>query len=166
MAYDLISSQILTSASSIVSFENIPQTYKDLIFVVSAKTSQASIRSSYNLTVNDDTTNANYQRREFYDEDSVSGGEFQFDRMIGNANGANATSYFNINEMQINGYTASTLRKEIHGIVANPNNATTNYSNWRTGLTRTSNEAITKLSFEKIGSTWVVGSSFCLYGLK
>lgn len=166
MAYELINAQLLTSSIASVSFENIPQTYNDLLFTVSAKTSQASIRSSFNLTVNDDTTDANYQRREFYDEDSVSGAEWQADRLIGNANGSNATSYFAINEMQINGYTSTNIRKDINGIVGNPYNATTNYSNWRTGLTRLNNEAITKLTFAKPGSSWAAGSSFCLYGLK
>lgn len=166
MAYELINAQLLTSATASVSFENIPQTYNDLLFTVNAKTTQASNRSPFSLTVNDDTTNANYQRREWYDEDSASGAEFQFDRGIGNANGTSATNYFGINEMQINGFTSTDIRKDINGIVANPFNATTGYSNWRTGLTRTNNEAITKLSFTSASNTWVAGSSFCLYGLK
>jgi hypothetical protein len=167
MAYELINAQLLASVTTTVSFENIPQSYKDLLFTVNAKASVAANRYPFLLTVNDDTTNANYQRREWYDEDSVSGAEFQFDRGIGNVNGTDATNYFAVNEMQINGYASTNIRKDINGIVANPLNATTGYSNWRTGLTRTSNEAITKLSFTPSGGNqWAVGSSFCLYGLK
>lgn len=166
MSYDLIKSQILNTSVAQVDFLNIPQTYKDLIFTVNAKNNSLNNRSPYTLTINDDTTNSNYQRHEFYDEDSFSGGEFQFDRNIGNISGTGDPYYFAITEMQINGYASNNIRKEIHGIVANPYNATTQYSNWRTGLTWNNTNSIIKISFNTGSNSFVAGSSFCLYGLK
>ena len=166
MAYELIKTVLLVATTAQVDFANIPQTYKDLLITINTKTSQNANRSPFQLTVNNDTTNSNYQRREWYDEDSISGAEFTNDRGIGNTFGTTATNYFGICEMQVNGYTNTAVRKDISGIVANPFNSTTGYSNWRTGLTWMNTNAITTLSFTAAGNVWSIGSSFCLYGLK
>jgi hypothetical protein len=69
--YDLISSTTLASSSSSVTFSLIPDTYRDLILVVEG--SGSSPDSPY-LTLNGDTTNANYRFVRMFGTGSGSGG--------------------------------------------------------------------------------------------
>jgi len=159
--YNFIATQTLGSATSSVTFNNIPQGYTDLVLVVQAKAS-ASGGTYAALNFNSDTA-SNYSRT----------------NLIGD--GSSATSSRNSNETALYMATISLSTTNFTTIISSIMNYA-NTSTYKTVLNRISADtvtqanvglwrgtsAITSLSVNiGVGSvSYAAGSTFSLYGIK
>jgi hypothetical protein len=169
--YQLISSNVLTSNQSSVTFSTIPSTYTDLVIQASLRTDASGVvYDSINLTMNGSSSavySRTYIRGTGAAATSANGSNntfFTSDRI--GVNGATATSStFGTLELYILSYTAS--QNKPFGLVGagETNLASTVYLGASAGLWR-DNSTITSLTFvPQTGTAFVSGSSFYLYGI-
>ena len=161
-AYEVISTQTLGSAIADIYFTSIPQTYTDLVLVVSCNTAAFT---QTGFRVNSDNA-TNYSWTEFY------------------GTGSSVGSYRNTsNYCRVNNYGApdTTGRDVMIANFMNYSNTTTyktiinRYNNADGGAPGSgaavnlwrSTSAITSINFlTTSGATFAVGSTFTLYGIK
>ena len=169
ITYTLISSSVLASTASSVTFSSIPATYTDLVFRISARsTLGAGEVGTYYMVLNGDegAVNTYYSRTVLTGNGSTATSTRAADQapwIWGSgitANGATSNTFSNI-EYYIPNYAGSTA-KVLSGLEASENNATTAYINARAGLYR-GTTAITSIQFKQ--TTFAIGSSFYLYGI-
>jgi hypothetical protein len=168
--YTLISSNVLTTTATSVTFSAIPSVYTDLLFKYSARHDNAFSISQSAITFNGSSA-SNYSETALYG-DSVSAtsgrqnGSSQIDFMYDDANSATANTFSNT-ELYIPNYRVS-ANKPISWFGVTENNATTsnsamivaNASLWR------DNSAITSIRILALASrNFMAGSSFYLYGI-
>jgi hypothetical protein len=155
--YEPIATQTLGSTASSVSFTSIPSTYTDLIAVITGKTT-ASVSVTMRLN-NDSSTN------------------YSFTRIVGTGSAASSSRGTSLDAMQINSGTTDTERELIIMQLLNYSNTTT----YKTALVRANNagqstsafaglwrstSAVNRVDFLAGATTFVVGSTFTLYGIK
>ena len=167
--YTLISSNVLASATSSVTFTAIPSTYTDLVL-------RMSMRGSNGGQIFDDiefrfnSTNNNYSGTRL-----TADGAAASSSLTSNATnlripyfGAGSTSTantFSSAELYIPNYNAAT-NKPFGGYGTGENNATTSYMNAIAALWRNT-AAINEIQiFTYTSANFVAGSSFYLYGIK
>ena len=169
--YTLISSQVLGSTATSITFSSIPQTYTDLVLRFSARCDEASISTSLVIEFNGDYLSpTTYSDTYLY----VNSGNAASSRISNNTamparysiNGNSATAnIFGNGETYIPNYT-NTSNKPISTFGVGENNATTANLSAGAGLYRTSS-AITQIALypNNLGN-FISGSSFYLYGIK
>jgi hypothetical protein len=153
--YEPIQTQTVGTAVASVTFSSIPQTYTDLILVVNGDLTTGG--HDLRLRFNSDS-GANYSRTILYNGASTrnSGSDNIITASFG---GANTGSYATINVMNYSNITTYKTVIQRGGYVSSIDSATA-------GLWRNS-AAITAIECGNTGSTtWVVGSTFTLYGIK
>jgi hypothetical protein len=168
--YTLISANTLSSSAGTVTFASIPGTFTDLVLRVSVRsTTGAGEVVSFRLIVNGDEGAVNT----YYSRTTLSGnGATASSSRSSNiapwifaegttANAATSNTFSN-NEYYIPNY-AGTTAKPLSAFQASENNATTTYTQAIAGLYR-GTTAITTLACT--GTTFAIGSSFYLYGIK
>ena len=157
-AYEVISTQTLGSAAATVTFSSIPQTYTDLVLVLSIKKS-ASNGGYLALRYNSDTA-SNYSATYFYGEgSSAASGRGPNDTVgrIGNGSTVNFESTITSIQNYANAttYKTSISRTNVVGIYV------VSYCTlWR------STAAITSITILPDMNDFVSGSTFTLYGVK
>ena len=170
--HNVISSQVLSSASSSVVFSSIPQTYTDLVLRITARsTTSATNLDWFHVTINSNT-----------------GGYYSWVRILGNGasgsanrqdsttptsgsyfgylqgDGTTANSFSSI-EMYFADYANSSYDKPIQIFSQTTNAAsTTSYTSQHSNLFIQST-AISSLSITT-QTTFASGSTFVLYGIK
>ena len=157
--YEPIQTQTLGTAITTVSFASIPQTYTDLILIVSANVTSGG--QNLLLTFNSDT-GSNFSRTFLYGNgtSAVSARSTNQTAIPLSEFGASNSGSHNI--IHIMNYANTTTNKTViqRGGYASNIVAST------VGLWRNT-AAITSLSCVPTGgTTWVVGSTFTLYGIK
>lgn len=171
-AMNLISQQVLTAAANKVTFASIPQSYKHLLLITTARADDASLFVDVGLQLNADTA-ANYDRiwGDFSGGATSQGGDSAVNsaKMI-SVNAANADANIpSIGTITIPDYTLTTFNKQLisdHGRLETlGTDGTYNrgvvYGGWR------STAAITQIDIiDTAGGNFVAGSSFTLYGLQ
>jgi hypothetical protein len=162
VTYEPIATQTVSSATGTVTFSSVPQTYTDLILVSSR---QQTARQPMALRLNNDTTSlysgtillgdgaAPYSRRTTSASSITIGGFW---------NGTTSTDWAT-NITHIMNYTntttfTSTISRDSNVFFSGTVDTTA-------GLYR-STSAITTVSFLAISTTFAVGSTFTLYGIK
>lgn len=153
--YDLLSSTVLGSATSTVTFSSISGSYRDLVIVF---TGGVTARTGQFLVFNGDTTNANYANVYAYGSGastfSAAAADRQIAEVIENSAANNAI-------IQILDYSATNKHKTS---LIRVNNSTVNGTEMR--VHRWANTAaITSVSLVASGTTWLSGSTFYLYGI-
>lgn len=171
MAYDLIQKITLSSATATVSFDPIPNTYKDLRVFISGRSNASLFRIRCYMNINNDTTSANYIQYEWYQEDNALGAEMYTSgsetRAIGVVPAASAdANTFGATEVWIYDYNNSTAYQGTTGWTGCPRRDNAGYDLWQTGNTWLVNSAVTNLSFYLGSGSWVANSTFYLYGQK
>lgn len=157
--YEAIATQTLGSTASSVTFSSISGSYTDLILVSAARGGNAT---TIDLQVNGDT-GANYSFTYLYGTGSVAGS--------GRSSGTtyalggivtDATSTFCTSLAYIMNYSNTTTYKTILSRYGRTDgNVHANVSLWR------NTNAITSITvFPESGTTFAVGSTFSLYGIK
>lgn len=165
MGWTLIDSQVLSSSQASVTFSSIPQTYKTLKLVVSARGDNANVFTSVNLTFNGSSATA-YSYRILQGSGSAASSAAASSQTSGyaaNATGSTATtSTFASIEYTFPNYASSVNKPySIDGVTEN--NGTTAYQDLDAGLW-SNTSAITSLTLIATNN-FVSGSTFTLYGL-
>ena len=164
--YTLISSSFPTSGNS-VTFSSIPQTYTDLVILVSARATNASVISNFQVGFNGVTT-ATYSSTWLQGSGSAASSSRNQSNEIysGFINGGGSTaSSFASSEIYIPNYTNSTNNKQISNFTTSEDNSATAYITGSAGLSRNT-AAISSVTIYFGGNTIASGSSLYLYGIK
>ena len=168
--YTLISSNVLTSSATSVTFSAIPSTYTDLVIRASARDSQsggtiyqsiqvefnADASSIYSVTILRGNGSAAQSTR-------FSGLSYTIDSAGTNSDSATANTFSNT-EMYFPNYLSTTSKPYSEFAVAE-NNATLAGISTTADLYRNTS-AITSLKLSTNGGSFLTDSSFYLYGIK
>jgi len=164
--YQLISSNVFTTAAASFTFSSIPATYTDLVIRYSTRASVAGTTRSYRITMNGSATGYSwtYMNGNGASTDSAIGTSLAFDLAL-NQNGDTTTANtFTNGELYFASYASSTF-KVMSSDTANENNATTAFRNVVANLWQDTS-AITSITIANPTDNIMSGSSFYLYGIK
>jgi len=172
--YELINSISLTSTTAFgsVSFSNIPQTYKDLTLWVSARSDRTAadgLERVY-LYMNSGTTGITMIN-------TVVGGSSYYSDTYTTANGVGGTcgltsnqnapsGQFGFTMLYISDYTSGTAKVGISSSTMAIGASGTSGYVFGQSYQRTTNSGISSISTSGLGSNWLTGSTFYLYGIK
>lgn len=162
--YVLLERIELNASAASVTFANIPQTgYTDLKVVLSART-DGNNRTGY-LSLNGDTTDANYSQRSVYGDGSIAQSGSGSNRFMWYMNYASDTaSTFGNTELYFPNYSSTSANKSISIDSVQETNATQTYAYLVAGL-RNNTAAISSITFSPFNGNFVANSTFSLYGL-
>ena len=150
VTYDKIATNTLGSTSSSVTLSSIPATYTDLVLVVDSTITDGSV--DFLLRINGDSS-INYSRTYMYGDgtSAVSGRNTSIDRI---GSGTKLIYHFM-------NYANTTTNKTVLGRYGTAGSLTlAQAALWR------STAAITSITMLLPSSTFTVGSTFTLYGIK
>lgn len=166
--YTLIASSTVGSGGvANIDFTSIPNTYTDLVILLSGRTTQNNIYGSMKVQFNNATTN--YSGKELYGSGStaasVSRSNTDSGLYIGNLNGNTSTSNsFSNFILYIPNYAGSNYKSvSMDGV--QENNATEAYAQLTAGLW-SDTAAITSVKFSWSGENLMQYSTAYLYGIK
>ena len=168
--YTLISSQVLGSAAASVTFSSIPSTYTDLAIKISAReatggNNQDNINMAFNGATS--TYGTTFILGDSTTVSSTSDTSQVYTRIVRSVVGTAWTANtFGYSEVYIPNYATSSI-KQVLAISAVENNSsaqngafiTAEAGSWSSG-------SITSISLTKAFTTFAIGSSFYLYGIK
>jgi hypothetical protein len=169
--YVNIASQTLGSNTATVTFSSIPGTYTDLVIKASIRGNDASQRE-YMLTRFNSDTGTNYSNTRLNINSTTDGGQSvrQSNQTSitffysGDGNGATANTFGNA-EVYIPSYTVSQNKPMFHH-GTEEQNQTQSFMAIQAGLWRNTS-AITSITITPVvGTSFLTGSSFYLYGIK
>lgn len=164
--YELISSNILSSSSSSVTFSSIPATFNDLLLRVSVRNSTAGFQNYFlkvNSIASDYSTTILYGSGSALSSLRYSGESSGYRVLYGQPGSDSASNTFSNAEFYIPRYTDSIAKPNlIHSVTENT--ATEAYSSFSAGYLNNT-AAITSLQITT-ASSFVTNSSFYLYGIK
>jgi hypothetical protein len=166
MTYNLISTQTVgAGGASSIDFNSIPQTYTDLLLVVSMRTSGANVYEDGRIRINGSSANI-YTERMLYGNGSVantaSTTNTQFNWSAVNG-GTSTSNTFNNVQLYFSNYAGSTNKPMMNETVIE-NNGTSTMMMAHTGLWA-STAAITSLSYYPSAGTVQQYSTASLYGI-
>jgi hypothetical protein len=152
--YEPISTQTLGTATATITLSSIPQTYTDLVLVVSGKT---TIDGNTKIIFNSDSSSIYSSTNLFGDGSTatssrIANGTTLFLGGISTVQGTNIIQIFN--------YSNTTTFKSV---IARTNSDT--FVQLRVGLSR-STTAITSITLTTDGTNFLTGTTFTLYGIK
>ena len=164
----LITSTTLSSSAASVTFSSIPNTFTDLVLKVSARTDRASTADALKITINSDSTSL-YSFTSLYGNGSNANSTRTSNTTAARAyytDAANSTSdtFGNI-EVYFPSYTTS-ANKVYSSFGAEEENSALAYLQVTAGLYRNTSAITSLLIVPNLGSNFVSGSSFFLYGIK
>lgn len=168
MAMTLISSQVLSTSAASVTFSSIPQTFKSLRLVVSARGTDTGLaRNDLSIKFNGSSTSYSGSVIRGYDSNLVGSTTssttfFDMDRTPAGLATANV---FGNAEITIPNYSEASNKAASVDAVAENNSSTSWYVSLSAGLW-SNTAAITSITFAPSAGSWATGSSFYLYGIK
>lgn len=167
--YTLIASNTLTSSAASVTFSSIPSTYTDLVLRGSSRVSNANTVLDFVVTINGASTS--YSDTVIYTSGASTvvsgrniwgGAAWYMGRNPGSTASSNTFGSF---ELYLPNYAGST--NKVGSVISTAeNNSTTAWQITGGALLRSNTSAITSLTIDSDGRTFVSGSSFFLYGIK
>ena len=163
--YVALAKSVITTNTATVTFSSIPQTYTDLIIVISARCNGGVVGSWYTMRFNGQTTN--YSNRYLLGNGATATSASSTNYIMANqvipGTVATASTFSNV-EIYLPSYTNSQF-KTISTTAMGENNATTAYI--YAGAALSSNTAATSsIEIDCDGYSFVSGSRFDLYGIK
>jgi len=165
--YTLIDSEVLSSSAASVTFSSIPATYDDLVLQASIRNNRSSVMGGCRVRFNNLSTSI--YSYTYVDSDGSSATstrssattEFEF---VGNGNTSTADTFGSL-ELYLPNYTGS-AKKCFSTFAVSENNATNANIRAEADLMDITS-AINQITFLLPGaSTYSIGSSFWLYGIK
>jgi hypothetical protein len=162
----LIESKTLATATASIEFTSIPQTFTDLVMVISARSSRATeIRDEVQIQFNGDTS-SNYSTRTLRGSGSAAisntGGTTALTRLDVPASGATSNTFGN-QSVYIPNYTSAVAKSASTDSVME-NNATESYQYIIAGLWNNT-AAITSILLKPEVGQFTTGSMVSLYGI-
>lgn len=164
-AYELITSYTLTSTSTGVDFNSIPNTYEDLLLKASARTNRGAATDDLLVYFNSDTNDANYYFKGLYCYTAGSVQGLQGAAAYGGAAVGNTatSSIFSNTEVYIPNYLSSSYKNmSIDGV--NENNGPTVLALYATIWNNTA--AVTKITVKGNNGSLLSDTTLSLYGIK
>jgi hypothetical protein len=165
--YTLISSNVLASSAASVTFSAIPATYTDLVVRLSARSDNASDRTTTKFWFNGNSGTTSFSQTILQGNGASATSSRNSSVAFGLSgfqDGATATaSTFGNGEIYIPNYT-TTSNRPTAGFSVQENNSSTAYINAIANLDQIA-AAITSITIDANGSNWITGSSFYLYGI-
>lgn len=170
-----INSFTATSNVSSISFLEIPNTYKDLMFFISARSTRNDSDyhgSLIDIQINNDT-GSNYYYSGMRSPENSTGGNPTYDGASGQTSGrigratnsvANAV-YLGATQIYIPSYAGTTLTKVMRGMGGSLSNDTKSQF-MISAVTWNSTAAITDIKFFISGYDFVSGTTIDMYGIK
>ena len=173
--YTLISSNVLSSSAASVTFSSIPSTYTDLVLRCSTRSNYAAEWQGLFLVAFETSVSYNYAGTILSgDGSAAASGRYTANSGIGlawdatqtyGANSANNTANtFSSSETYIPNYTGTATKQTSNFLVGEANTTLGRMQVSAASTPYTS--AITTLQVRDIISTFAIGSSFYLYGIK
>lgn len=165
--YTLISSNVLTTTTSSVTFSAIPSTYTDLVIRASVRSTGAGV-GGRNVTLAVNSISSNYSATQLRSIDGTASsnnrtGDSSW--LLGLSNGdGSASNTFSNNEWYIPNYNGS-ANKVCANISVIPNNSTNQVVTAIANLLSNS-AGVTSLTLTDSSTGFASGSSFYLYGIK
>lgn len=157
--YEPIASTTLTAGTASVTFSSIPQTYTDLVVVMSASVSSGAVGYRVGNTTVD--TGSNYSRTNLYGDGATAASTRQTGQTALYVTAATSSSNFSANIIHFMNYSNTTTNKTF---LARANDASVvtviGAHLWRSTV------AINTITFFGEGANIASGSSFTLYGVK
>jgi hypothetical protein len=154
----------ISTTTSAVTFSSIPQTYTDLVIVVSTYSANGGSFSNIQTKYNGDTTNSNYAYGLMYSQGSGSssgGGNAGWWGYISGNAGAYSTMQAHIMSYSSTNRFKTTIITESNGVVNNPL-----YAFELSVMTWKNTSAVTSLIVDGSNGGFAVGSKLTLYGIK
>ena len=165
ITYRLI--QTVTASSGTVAsidFTSIPQTYTDLLFVISGRATTDN--PTLQVYFNNDTTSANYKFRTIDGNGATVANNTGTQPWLMRVTPSSASaSVFGSGVMYIPNYAGTTYQKSVSADSVTENNGTTAYNAFHAGLWL-STAAITSIKLDPYGTDFAQYSSASLYGIK
>ena len=164
ITYESIATTTATTASPAVTFSSIPQTFTDLILVVSIRANSTPTSFGTGIRFNSDT-GSNYSRTVLYGSGSsaVSFRDSSQTRIFYSA-GSTTANQFNVIRLNISDYSNTTTYKTVIGRNDDNSDVTSmSAASWRSTNAITS---ITVTPFDDNSTGFATGSTFTLYGIK
>ena len=164
MSWVLIEHQALTSSVASVTLGSggtIPQTYKSLMLLITARTSPSFTSLSYDVFINGATSSPN-NTRVLSGNGSTAASEVTTSRTWATAASATSNTFSN-SALIFSNYTSSSSHKVISMDTVTENNATAATQALQATLWA-DNNPITSITLSR--SDFVSGSTFTLYGLR
>ena len=162
----LIEAKTLASSAATVVFSAIPQTYTDLVLVVSARTDNAYIADTLYVTMNSSTSNFSWENIYGTSSSTVVSQNSTTNQLASGINGANSTaSTFSNLEIYIPNYRNTAHNKSItnQGVVENNSSRGDNFVD---SVLWNDTSSITSMTLAPIGAgVFVTHSTFYLYGV-
>lgn len=169
VTYTLISSNVLSSTATSVTFSSIPNTYTDLVLRVSTRTDVAGVDGVAVRVIFNGNTSSVYSTTILRGSGSAASstmdaGTYGWFSFNGMASAGNTADTFASGELYIPSYTAS-VNKQMSSIYTSENNATAANMNCNALLWRNTS-AISSIGLSLGSGSFISGSSFYLYGIK
>lgn len=166
ITYQLIASNVLATTATSVTFSSIPATFTDLLVKLSIRNNGGSTQNTTLLSLINGTTGFSNRWIRGDGSSVISLGNLVgTSAYVGQNPGSAATSNtFDNTEIYIPNYLVSS-NKPFSTFSMQENNSSTAYSGVTAGLW-SNTAAITSLTFDANGDSFVAGSSFYLYGIK
>lgn len=161
----LASTTVGAGGSSLVTFNNIPQNYTDLVIKISARKAAAGA-DTLGVILNGGTV-ANGTAGRYIDSGAGtprSGTPVSYQGMA-QPDGYTANTFGNT-ELYIPNAFVSGIAKTISGDTVTENNAAATYSGFTATVYGTMTSPIVTISINAKDSTWLVNSTFSLYGIR
>lgn len=163
--YDTIATQTLGANASVVTFDNIPQTYTDLVLIQSARVTNGSDITA--IRINDSASG--YSRQYFEANGSSNTAGIANNEISCRAGYIPGTTYANVwssEEYNFYHYRNTTIRKSIYGTCSYPV-AATSFALMHQQCNSSVTAAITKITIQTAnGGQLATGSTFTLYGIE
>ena len=164
----LISSQVLGSTASTVTFSSIPQTYSNLKLVSSSRADGGGSNDAIEMQFNSDTT-TNYSWTYLISSSgSASSGRTSNNPYFGQIiidGSASTSNVFGSADIYISNYTLSST-KQLISFSTQENNSATAASIWLIAQYYRGTSPITSITLIANGDNFIANSSFYLYGIK
>jgi hypothetical protein len=162
--YILIKGETLASSAASYTFTAIPSTFTDLLIRSSLRWNGSGY-GSVDLRLNGSTTNDSSTELVAYDVTNAASSRYTTYSFGGMSSGTDTSNTFSSNELYIPNYTGSTNKPTSLSAVTENNS-----SSFGTYITATANlwsntSAVTSITLVS-GTTFQIGSSFYLYGIK
>jgi hypothetical protein len=160
--YKLLATQTVGSGGAAsVTFNNIDQTYTDLVIKLSTRNTTSS---NTNTLVTFNGSNSGYSNKVLYGSGAAAASASQSLNEVGwEVNSGQTSSTFSNNELYIPNYTSSNY-KSSSGDGVQENNGTTAYSSLDANLW-SNTAAITSVTLTPSGGTYAQYSTFSIYGV-
>jgi hypothetical protein len=158
----LIETKTLGTAAASIEFTSIPQTFTDLVVLVSMRGSFNNYYSEYRVRFNGSTTG--FSARNLYGAGSGSGASGTFEASAFGVGATATANTFSNDQIYIPNYTSSNAKSFSSDFVGE-NNATSAFAGLYANLW-TGTAAITSIQFTEVNAAnFAIGTTISLYGI-